>query len=422
MESDATSIASQAQRISPGAREDNLRSLAYWLTLAAAMSPLVSIAASNILLVAALLVTLIVYRRLDMPRSLTLPLLLFVAGTMVALVFSPNPRAGWPQLKQLYVFSSLPLIYTVLRRRAGVERLLIGWAILASASALWSFVQLSRKTQHAIDRGLAFEQYYRAYVGERPTGFMSHWMTFAGEQMIVVIVLAAALLFGALRTRRKLLWLAVGAIGVSIGISFTRSVWLGTAIAAVYLMASWRPRLLLLLPVLGAIGWFTAPRAVRERAISVYRPHGTVDSNEHRRIVTKAGITMVKASPWVGIGPGIVQLEFHKYLPAEIPLPLPDGFYGHLHNVYLQYAAERGIPTLLAFLWFIAAMLATLLRWAFRMPAGNSLGRAMAHGSVAVTMAVLIEALFEVNLGDSEVLRMFLAVIASSYAVMQPDV
>jgi putative inorganic carbon (HCO3(-)) transporter len=275
------------------------------------------------------------------------------------------------------------------------------------------------KWRYALDRGLEFDQAYRSYVGERPTGFMSHWMTFGAEQMIVLLVLGAALLFGAIRTRRTFFWFAATVIAVSIGISFTRSVWLGTAVATVYLVAAWRPKLLLLLPVLAILGWFAAPRSVRERVMSVYRPHGTVDSNEHRQITRRAGMEMIKASPWVGIGPEIVGRDFHKYLPAEIPRPLPEGFYGHLHNLYIQYAAERGIPTLLAFLWFIGAALAHLLRSAFRMSADERFARSIAHGSIAVIIAVLTEGFFEVNLGDSEVLRMFLAVIACGYALTQ---
>jgi len=32
-------------------------------------------------------------------------------------------------------------------------------------------------------------------------------------------------------------------------------------------------------------------------------------------------------------------------VPADVRRPLPDGWYGHLHNIYLQFAAERGILT-----------------------------------------------------------------------------
>jgi O-antigen ligase len=173
--------------------------------------------------------------------------------------------------------------------------------------------------------------------------------------------------------------------------------------------------MLLFVPLVAVIGWVAAPSAVRQRAVSVYKPHGTVDSNEHRRITRQAGIRMIRSSPWVGIGPNMVQRDFEKYLTPDISRPLPEGFYGHLHNLYLQFAAERGVPALLAFLWFIGAALVYVVRQA------SAMSRWAAHAAVAVILGVLTAAFFEVNLGDSEVLRMFLSVIACAYAVTLPE-
>ena len=39
---------------------------------------------------------------------------------------------------------------------------------------------------------------------------------------------------------------------------------------------------LLLVPVALLIGWFIAPRSVRQRVVSIYQPQGEVDSNRHR--------------------------------------------------------------------------------------------------------------------------------------------
>jgi hypothetical protein len=41
--------------------------------------------------------------------------------------------------------------------------------------------------------------------------------------------------------------------------------------------------------------------------------------------------------------------------------------------------------------------------------------RFVLHGSIAVTLAILAEGLFDYNLGDSKVLTMFLVVIACGY-------
>ena len=53
-------------------------------------------------------------------------------------------------------------------------------------------------------------------------------------------------------------------------------------------------------------------------------------------------------------------LELDSPIDRWIPdsaRPLPVGDYEHLHNVFLQYASERGLPTLMVFLWLIAKIL-----------------------------------------------------------------
>ena len=68
---------------------------------------------------------------------------------------------------------------------------------------------------------------------------------------------------------------------------------------------------------------------------------------------------------------------------ADIPRPLPRGWYGHLHNIYLQYAAERGVPALVFLLWMIGKMLIDFAR-ALRSGALPPECRYIVHGAIAV--------------------------------------
>jgi len=108
-----------------------------------------------------------------------------------------------------------------------------------------------------------------------------------------------------------------------------------------------------------------------------------------------------------------VKYQFDRWVPAS-SLPLPVGYYGHLHNIYLQYAAERGLPTLAIFLWLIVKILWDFAR-ALRRKQGDPDTRFVLHGAIAVILAILAEGVAENNLGDSEVLTMFLAVVAFGY-------
>jgi O-antigen ligase len=127
---------------------------------------------------------------------------------------------------------------------------------------------------------------------------------------------------------------------------------------------------------------------------------------------------MIKAHPLLGLGPEQVNRQFKKYVPTDIPQPLPTGWYGHLHNIYLHYAAERGIPTMLMLVW----MLLTIVRDFQRALASPGIGdeaRSFLRGAVAAVIAIMTTGLFELNLGDSEVLILFLAVVSCGYVVVE---
>jgi O-antigen ligase len=383
---------------------------AAYLAIGSAASVIVSNAVSQMVLAAALLTLLAARERPRLP-PIRLPLILFFLGTVIALLLSPDPQAGLPQLKKFYVYLVLVVMYTALRGVEDVRRIVLLWAGLAAASGVWSFEQFFRKRGEAIASG---EDFYLYYVANRATGFMSHWMTFSAEQMIAGLMLTAVLMFGAFRWRRTWAFAALGVIGGSLMIAWTRSVWLAAIIGFVYLISVWRPKMLLLTPVAGAALWFIAPHSAQERILSIYEPRSQ-DSNEHRLVTFRTGLEMIRAHPWFGIGPDMVKRDFEKYVPADISRPLPEGYYGHLHNVYLQYAADRGIPTLLALLWLIGKAMRDFIRAVRGLGPEERLRRAILHGALAVTIAVLTEAFFEYNLGDSEVLNMFLVVLAAGY-------
>jgi O-antigen ligase len=369
---------------------------------------LFSIAVSHILLGAALL-TLIVGRIRPSFPPVALPLAVFVGWTLLSLALSPDPLMGVAQLKKFYVYTVLLVVYTTFRGAEDVRRVAVAWAIIATASGAWGFVQFGQKRSEALSKGF---DVYLHYVGDRATGFMSHWMTFSAEQMMAGLLVTALLLYG---TLRPWLWVCAGVIAGSIAIAWTRGVWIATVIACVYLIAVRRPKMLLLAPVVLVAGLFIAPRSVQERAISIVRPHGETDSNTHRAILFRTGVVMIRTHPWFGLGPDMIKRDFMKYVPEDVPRPLPEGYYQHLHNFYMQYAADRGIPAVLALLWLIVKAVVDFGRAIRALPAANTLQRAVLHGCIAGIIAILVEGVFETNLGDSEVLTMFLAVIGAGY-------
>jgi O-antigen ligase len=393
--------------------ESLLARAAFWLTGGAAVSILFSIAACQILLALALAALLLSSVRLRFP-PIQLPLALFVLGTVISLVLSDDASAGRPQIRKFFVFVILLVVYSTFRELPHIRRLVLCWAGAGALVAARGLVQFGEKWKEASSLGQSFYEYY---VGERITGFMSHWMTFSGQLMIVLLLLAAFVFFSP-TARRRTLWLSllcVAPLSAALLLGFTRSIWLAAAAAGLYLVWHWQRPLILAAPVvLAAVVWL-GPDSVRSRFASMFQPRKELDSNQHRIVCWRTGWRMIQAHPWFGLGPEHVRLQFDRYLPADIERPPPTGWYGHLHNIYIHYAAERGVPTMLALVWLLVKILFDFLHAIRRLPQGPSDEKFLLHGAVAVVVAIMIGGIFELNLGDSEVLTMFLTLVACGY-------
>ncbi len=374
---------------------------------------LFSIAAFNILLVAVL--AALVVAQVEVRFSpLKWPLALLILGTLISAAVSEDPMAAWPQIKKFEVLLILIAAGSAFRSALMFRRLFLCWAGAAAANSLWSFAQFAGKLTAGRGPGQSF---YEFYLPERTTGFMSHWMTFGSQGMVALLLLGAFLVFGP-RLRGRYLWTAIAAafvIAMGVVLGLTRIVWFGTALGSLYLLWSWQRWSVIALPFAMAAGLLAAPDFIRERVISIFQPNHALDSNDFRVICRRTGYRIIAAHPWFGIGPQMVKFQFKAYLPPDIPQPLPTGFYEHLHNLYLQYAAERGIPTALALVWLLAKALFDFLRAVRKLPPGPSDRRFLLHGAVAVVTGTMAVGLAEVNLGDSEVLAMFLIVLAAGY-------
>jgi putative inorganic carbon (HCO3(-)) transporter len=389
---------------------------AFYLAFGSAVSILLSIAVSQTLLALALAALLLSGARLRVP-PVWLPLALFMVGTLIALALADHPAVGVPQVRKFYVLLMLPVVYSTLRDRIPVRRLFLSWGIVGAATALWGVVQFAQKMQQARAMGLTFYEYYTP---ERITGAMSHWMTFGGEEMFALLMLVSFLLFGPERGSRRLWpWMVcAGVLLVALVLGETRSIWLATLAAGLYLIWAWQRWVVALIPVALTLAVFLGPPSVKDRAVSLFRPRKDVDSNEFRLVTWRTGVRMIEKHPWFGIGPDGPLVEFNDYVPPDIPRPLPSGYYGHLHSIYLQWAADRGIPTMLMMMWLLVQAVIDFWRALRKLPPGPSDARFILRGATAMVIATMVVGFFEYNLGDSEVLTMFLVGIACGYTAI----
>lgn len=240
-------------------------------------------------------------------------------------------------------------------------------------------------------------------LGQRPQGTLGHWMTYSGLLMIVIGVAVARVLFA--NGDRTWAALVLPALGVAVAITFTRGAAVGACAAIALLFALKDFRLFAILPIVAAVFIMIAPGQIAKRYASMFNMNDPTIRD--RRTMLHIGERMIRAHPLTGVGPNMVQRLYVDYTGSD-SLVGPDGvthINPHLHNDFLQIAAERGLPALALWLWFIVALIKDL--WT-RFETGQ---RALSAAALATVAALLTFGLFEYNFGDSEVLMLFLTIV-----------
>jgi O-antigen ligase len=246
-------------------------------------------------------------------------------------------------------------------------------------------------------------------LGQRPQGALTHYMTYSGVLMLVITAAAARLVFGS----RDRIWpaLVMPALVVALALTFTRNAWIGACVAVGLLFVLKDFRLTALLPVVLAFLFVLAPEGLVSRLTSTFNAQDP--ANQDRFAMIEVGALMVRDHPLTGVGPNMVPEVYSQYRPDyAVNKTNP-----HLHNVPLQIAAERGLPALAVWIWFVGAVSLALFRL-FRSASDRASAdtRVLASAGLASMAAMLAAGLFEYNFGDSEFLMLFLVLITLPFA------
>jgi O-antigen ligase len=316
------------------------------------------------------------------------PLLAYAAATLVSAAFSAQPLLSLADSKQLVLFLIVPVAYRLLSGHRGSTMMTVVVSVGAASAAFGIF-------QYGL---LHYD-----HLGQRPQGTLGHYMTYSGLLMLVIGIALARILFG--RGERMWAALVMPALAMAVALTFTRSAWVGACVAAAALLSLKDFRLLAVMPIVAAIVFALAPAAVMQRVMSMY---DLKDPTIRDRVaMLREGGRMVRAHPFVGVGPNMVQELYAEYrAPDAVEMINP-----HLHNVPVQIAAERGLPALALWLTFILILAVDLVRL-FR----SGRLRLVTAAALATLISTLAAGLFEYNFGDSEFLMLFLLVVTLPFA------
>ena len=332
-------------------------------------------------------------KRADAP-PIFWPLAAYAALSLVSAALSHDPRTSLISSKQLLLLLLVPAVYTLAPGRRA-SRVLNVAITVGAISAIIGVVQYGVLEYDTL--------------GKRPLGFLGHYMTYSGLLMLVICATVARLLF----ERRDRIWpaLVLPAMAAAVALTLTRSAWVGTCAGVAVLLLLKDLRLVAVLPVVAAVTFVLAPAGVADRVYSMFNLQD--ETNRDRVAMLKAGVGIIRHHPLVGVGPSMVQQEYPLYRAPDAVKPIQP----HLHNVPVQIAAERGLPALAVWIWFVVTVVVQLAR-----RLGSAERPFLTAAGLGAVAAMFAAGLFEHNFGDSEFLMLFLAMITLPFAAEREDV
>lgn len=317
--------------------------------------------------------------------------LLLALFTVLSAVFSRDPIASSRHLGGLGLFLLVPVTMDLVDRDERGRSLVLSLAasaVLLSLYGVWQFLHGGNDLQSRI------------------RGTLSHYMTFSG-----IALLSACLLLGfALEARGR--WRAIGLVCIvpftAVLLTFTRNAYVGIVAALLLYAAVRRPGALLWIAGALVAVYLAAPAGIRERIRSTADLSDS--TNRDRIAMVRAGARMVADSPVFGLGPDMIQPYYPLYRDADAPRwDVP-----HLHNNVVQLAAANGLFAAAAYLAIVGLFLARTIALVRR--GDDPLRTALWAGALLAGSAITVAGLFEYNFGDTEVEMATLLVFALPFS------
>ena len=333
--------------------------------------------------------------RLNLARTpLNLPILLYAAALVIAVILSPFKMHSLSAFKEEWLLLIFFLIVNNVKKEGEMEKLL---TILIAVSTL---VGLYAVWQHYsgmdLYRGASLEPRGSVFLS---LGFFSHHLTFGGYLMLTFL-LASVLLLHAKRSglRRIIDFCAPIVLGLCLVFSYARSAWLGVVMGILAFGVLKGGKFILLMMVgicvLALLIYVVEPTSwdrVKEVNLSKDQPEST------RIRLWQTSLAMIKKSPIWGVGLGGWGVLFDEYKV--------EGVYAatcHPHNDYLNVAVNTGLLGLLAYLSIWAVFLYSTVR-SVRKNTSRRLARSVQMGGAVAIVAFLFAGLLQCYYTDAEV-------------------
>lgn len=355
-----------------------------------------TLAGMQLALALALIPTILMMARRPSISNFKHPFFFFLAIyavlRVISAVLGPDPVSSLSSVLHTdWVVLTIPILICSLLWVDRLEKVLHILLISGAAVSLYAAFQFFFGLDLFRGRGLTpYGNYFRA------AGGFNHYLTFAGNQLLLFGIALGFLLNEKRRGGRKKIYLAVMLLLLfSLVATYARSAWLGIIlmVAVGTLLVNRKLFLysaagMLISVILAAI---LSPE-FQERFISIF----DLSQNENRLTLWRTSFKIIEAHPIWGFGPGNFDEAFFKY---KVP-----GFYdatGHAHNDYINLAVNSGLLALLSWLglwgsWFYFAL---KTYWQKEL---SEFDRKVLAGSILGITGIMLAAVFQCYWTDLE--------------------
>ncbi len=348
------------------------------------------------------------------------PFLIYLAISILSLIFSDNPAQGGEVLLfQAWCFLFYVLVSHHFRDPTAAAGVL--WAVVLTGFIVALLGLLQYNGVHLLFHPSPGSNLPISTLGN--PNFVAHYLEIIMPLTLVLLVVRRR------RWERAVLMLAFGATASHMVLTTSRAGWLAMGVAFLFLFykrqwqIKWTSGLIttavvgaLLSPTVGLVlnhvywgpdqtlysSWSQIGERSWERLKSSF--DGEDFSISQRRIIWSDTWALIEGQPWLGVGPGNYEMALPAYrtmaqhrnweqlMGQRIHVPY------HAHNEYLEFWSESGVLGMLTMLWLLGALLWTghvYLRE--RLP---GMVRTITLGCVAGMIATLVHSVFSFNLQD----------------------
>ncbi len=331
-------------------------------------------------------------------RKIVLPpyfkyIILFSVFTLISTVFSIDRTSSFKENKEIFIFLLIPIFILILKRTEMYRSAVFTILYSAFLSSLIGIII-------SIREGIS--------LNHRLKGFSSHWMTYSGLLMLVFVFFIILTIYEKNKKSKIHNIILLTPVLVSIFLSLTRSAWIGLFISTgIFFLYYFRkhPRVLFISFIILALVFMLLPGSIKSRVFSIFDINNI--TNLDRLHMAYTTIEIIKDHPLTGVGPDNVKKIYSEYRHPEATNNNP-----HLHNNFFQIAAERGLPTLLIFIFLFVSIFKDL---SHKIRKGNLIKRRISTAVLFLVISFLTSGMFEYNFGDTEIKFLFLFFISIPY-------